>query len=430
MARGRRAVLRDRNVVLYLSGVVASGFGSSAMALAAGVWTKSLTGSDSLAALTTFCVWAPTLLGPLIGTAADRVRRRPLLIGVNAGMALALLPLLAVDSADRVWIVFAVLTVYGVSSVLMDAAEAALVAGAVPEPLRGDFNGLRMTANEGMKLIAPLAGAALFVRFGGAAVALLDAVTFLLAAAVFALMRVAEPAPRPARAAERWTAQAAEGVRHLRHHPVLRRLVLAGAVTMGMAGVNGAAVYAVVDTGLHRSPAFAGVLYAVQGTGSVVSGLFAGTLLRRLPERAFAAAGIGLFALGVALRTVPSVPVALVASAMIGAGLPCVLIAAMTAVQRETPHALLGRVAATANTLLFAPNALALGAGAGLVALVDHRVLLLTAGAVAGAAAVGCLRGGGARGRTTAGAPEGPPGDEGGTRAGAAGAAEAPREPR
>jgi MFS family permease len=362
------------------------------MALAAGVWAKTLTGSDALAALTTFCVWAPLLAGPLIGTVADRVRRRPLLVRVNLAMAAALLPLLLVDSADRVWILFAVLTVYGVSTVLLDAAEAALVAVAVPEPLRGDFNGLRMTANEGMKLVAPLLGAGLFAQFGGRAVALLDALTFLLAAAAFALLRVAEPEVRPkAAGARRWTAEAAEGTRYLRRHPVLRPLVLAGAVTMGVAGVNGAAVYAVVDAGLGREPAFAGVLYAVQGAGSVLGGLFAGALLRRMPERVFAAAGILLFAAGVALRAVPSVPVALSASALIGAGLPCVLIAAMTAVQRETPAALVGRVAATANTLLLAPNALTLAAGAGLVAVTDHRVPLLAAGAVATLAAAGCL---------------------------------------
>ncbi|WP_448322261.1 MFS transporter, partial [Streptomyces sp. CO7] len=404
-------VLRDREVAFYLGGVVVSGFGSSAMALAAGVWAKSLTGSDSLAALTTFCVWAPLLAGPLIGTVADRVRRRPLLVLVNLGMALALLPLLGVDEKDDVGLLFVVLTLYGVATVLLDAAEAALVAAAVPEPLRGDFNGLRMTANEGMKLVAPLVGAGLFVRFGGAGVVLLDAATFVLAAAAFALMRVSEPAPSPAGTRHRFS-DAAEGMRGLWARPALRRLVLAGAATMGVAGLNGAAVYAVVDAGLHREPAFVGGLYAVQGCGSVVSGLCAGALLRRVPERVFAAAGIALFALGVGLRVVPSVPVSLVASALVGAGLPCVLIAAMTAVQREIPAELLGRAAATANTLLFAPNALALAAGAGLLALVDHRVLLLAAAAVGTVAAVVCFLGRGARPEAAASTPPPAPAPE------------------
>ncbi|WP_443050497.1 hypothetical protein [Streptomyces sp. NBC_00286] len=46
--------------------------------------------------------------------------------------------------------------------------------------------------------------------------------------------------------------------------------------------------------------------------------------------------------------------------------LPCVLIAALTAVRRETPDDLLGRTTATANTLMFAPNAVGLAPGAGL----------------------------------------------------------------
>ncbi len=147
------------------------------------------------------------------------------------------------------------------------------------------------------------------------------------------------------------------------------------------AGLNGAAVYALVDDVLGRSPAYAGVLYAAQGAGSVAIGLLAGPLLRRLPERVFTAAGIALFAVASGVRGLPYDSVALVASAAIGLGLPCVLIAAMTAVQRETPDAVLGRTAAAANTLMMVPNAVALALGAGLVALVDVQVLLPLTGA-------------------------------------------------
>ncbi|MFF3287710.1 MFS transporter [Streptomyces sp. NPDC003023] len=387
------AVLGDRDAGLYLAGVVTSGFGSSAMWLVAGIWVKSLTGSDSLAALTTALMWAPVLVGPLLGAAADRMRRRPLLIWTNLAMSLLLLPLLAVDRADRVWILFAVLTVYGVSSVVQDAAEAGLVAAAVDRRLLGDFNGLRMTANESMKLLAPLAGAALFTRFGGASVALLDAVTFALAAGIFALVRVREAGPVARGGGPR--GRTLEGARFLWRSPTLRPLVLGGAAAMGLAGLNGAMIYAVVDKVLGHSPAFAGLLYAVQGAGSVLSGLLAGPLLRRMPERTFAAAGIALFAAAAGLRALPYDAVALMCSGAIGLGLPCVLVAAMTAVQREAPDAVLGRTAATANTLLFVPNAVALALGAGLVAVVDVRVLLPVAGAagVAGAALLAARRG-------------------------------------
>ncbi|MEV4973015.1 MFS transporter [Streptomyces scopuliridis] len=377
---GLGGVLRDRNAGLYLTGVVVSGFGTSAMWLAAGIWTKSLTGSDSLAALTVFALWAPALAGPLLGTVADRVRQRPLLIGCNLAMA-ALLPLLlAVDSADRIRLLFCVLFVHGASGVLQDAAESALVATAIDPRLLGDFNGLRMTANEGMKLLAPLAGAALYARFGGGAVALLDAATFAVAAGLFAAMRVREEKPVLDPAGGRGPGMA-EGVRALRDSAAVRPLVLAASATMLLAGLNGAAIYAVVDRGLGHSPTYVGVLYAVQGAGSVLTGLVAGPLLRRLPERVFAAAGIALFALAVAARALPYDAVVLASAAGVGIGLPCVLIAAMTAVQREIPAPVLGRTAATAHTLMYVPNALALALGAGLIALADPSVLLPVTGA-------------------------------------------------
>ncbi|WP_327366671.1 MFS transporter [Streptomyces sp. NBC_01217] len=396
-------VLRDRTAGLFLTAVVVSGFGTSAMWLAAGIWVKSLTGSDSLAALAVFAMWLPVLFGPVLGAFADRMPRKPLLIGTNLVMAGLLASLLAVGSAGRIWILFTVLVLYGTSSVLTDAAESALVAGAVDKRLLSDFNGLRMTANEGMKLLAPLTGAGLYARFGGGAVALLDAVSFVLAAGVYALLPVRESAGRAPGGPGRGELTA--GMRQVWGSPVLRPLVLAGSATMLCAGLNGAAVYAVVGEGLGHSPTYAGVLYAVQGAGSVTAGLLAGPLLRRLPERVFTAAGIALFAVAVGARALPYDAVALAASAAVGIGLPCVLIAAMTAVQRETPDAVLGRTAASAGTLMTVPNAVALALGAGLVALVDIRVLLPVVGAAALLTAVLLVTG--RRGRLT-GAPTGP----------------------
>ncbi|MFF7312564.1 MFS transporter [Streptomyces sp. NPDC008137] len=370
-------VLRDRDAALCLSSVVVSGFGTSALWLASGVWVKDLTGSDGLAALCVLAMWLPTLAGPLLGTLADRGHRKPLLIGVNMLLGALLLTLVRIDAPGDLWLLYAVLFVYGAAGVVHDAAESALVTDAVDSSLLGDFNGLRMTANEGMKLLAPLAGAGLYAAYGGASVALLDAATFVLATGLYALLRVREQKPAPPTGSRR--KRTAEGARHLWSHPALRPLVLAGGATMLCAGVNGAMVYAVVD-GLGYSPAYAGVLYAVQGAGSVAVGLISGTALRRLGERRFAAYGIALLAVAVALRAVPSDPLVLVCGAAIGAGLPAVLIATLTSVQRETPGPLLGRATATANTLVYAPNVIGLAAGAALVELTGHRLVLVALG--------------------------------------------------
>ncbi|MGW7543304.1 MFS transporter [Streptomyces sp. NPDC054770] len=371
-------LLRDRNAALYLTGVVVSGFGTSALWLVSGVWVKDLTGSDGLAALCTAALWAPTLLGPVLGTLADRVRRKPLAIRTNLALALLLLPLWTVDSPARVPLLFAVLLLYGAAGVVEDAAGSALVVAAVDPALLGDFNGLRTTAREGMKLVAPLTGAALYTAYGGPSVALLDACSFVLAAGLWALLRVREE--RPVRHRADWRRETAEGARLLWAHPLLRPLVRAGGATMCLASLGSSLNYAVLDA-LGRSPAYTGVMYAVQGVGSVCVGLVAGPALRRLGERRFAVYGIALTGVAVAGRAGVECDIALLACSLAGGlGLPCVLIAAYTAVQREVPAAALGRATATADTLMFTPNVIGLAVGAALVELVDHRLLLLLFG--------------------------------------------------
>ncbi|WSB50566.1 MFS transporter [Streptomyces cellulosae] len=377
-------VLRDRTAGRCLTAVVVSGFGTSALWLASGVWVKDLTGSDGLAALCMLAMWLPTLAGPVLGTLADRHRRRPLLVTLSLCMAALLLTLCAVDAPSELWLLYAVLFVYGAAGTVHDAAESALVAGAVDRSLLGDFNGLRMTADEGMKLLAPLAGAGLYTAYGGPGVAVLDAASFLAAALVYVSLRVREERPEPAREGGR--SATAEGVRHLWGDPALRPLVLAGGVTMLCAGVSGALTYAVVED-LGHSPAYAGVLYAVQGAGSVTVGLLSGPGLRRLGARRFAGYGIGLLAVAVAVRAVPYDPVAWACAAAIGVGLPAALIAVLTEVQRCTPGPLLGRVTATANALVFTPNVIGLAAGAGLVELIGHRTQLTGLGAALGVTA-------------------------------------------
>ncbi|MFI0776652.1 MFS transporter [Streptomyces sp. NPDC021212] len=288
---------------------------------------------------------------------------------------------LAVRSQDDVWLLFTVLALVGVGAVLTNAAENALVASAIPGELRGDFNGLVRTAIESTKLLGPVAGAALFTVVGGPTVAALDAVSFLLAALAFSLIRVHEPAPTK-RAARDWWAETADGLSCLWRRPALRSLVLVGGCAMTASSLRSTATYALLDTGLHRPAALAGIIALVQGIGSVISGLTAGALLRRLPAHRVSAIGLTVCALGSLAWVTPWLPVVLGGSLAMGLGLPWPLISAMTSVQTDTPGELLGRVAASANTLIFAPTGLALLLGTAMVATLGYRVQLLAAAAL------------------------------------------------
>lgn len=370
-------LLRDRNVALFVGVSLVSGFAGTAMSLVARVWVMTLTGSASLAGLAGLCVYLPTLLGPAFGTVVDRFRRRPLLVWTNVAMACLLLVLLAVRSAGQVWLIYLVMVGYGVAYVLVDAGEAALLPAALPGEALGRVNGVRMSAQEGTKLIAPLAGAGVFAWAGGPTVATLTAVLLLAAAGLYRLVRAPEAhlAPGPAPSGRRIR----DGVRFLRSHPGASAVVGTASVAMLMSGLGTAPVYSVVHDGLHKPAAFLGVLASVQGGGSIAGGLGAGRLLDRLGGRRFAATGALLQSIGILAQCTSRLPAAVAGSLIIGIGLPWTIVAAMTTIQRGTPSHLTGRVAATANTLIFGAPALSIPLGAAALVVVDYRVPLAVA---------------------------------------------------
>ena len=65
------------------------------------------------------------------------------------------------------WWIYAVMVGHGTVLMLTVPAETALFSRIVPAAARGGVNGLRLTIQEGSKLLAPLAGAGLFARGGG-----------------------------------------------------------------------------------------------------------------------------------------------------------------------------------------------------------------------------------------------------------------------
>ncbi|UGS34105.1 MFS transporter [Capillimicrobium parvum] len=390
-------LLRSADLRRYLAGQVLSLFGDSALLIVLAIWAKQLTHSSAAAGLVLFAVVAPSLLTPLAGVLVDRVRRRPLLIVVNLLSAVAVLPLLLVHDAGDVWILYVVGALYGLSYAVIGAAQSALLTTILPARLLADANGALQTVREGLRLVAPLAGAGLFVAAGGAAVALLDAATFLAAAAALASMRFAEAAPQ-APATSRG-AELAAGARHVATTPELRRMTLACGVALLVIGFCETVAFEVVARGLHRPPAFLGVLIAVQGVGAIAGGITAGRAARRLGEGRLAGYGMAVFAAGCLLQASGTLAAVLAGVVLFGFGLPWILVGEYTLLQRRTPAHLQGRAYGAVELMTGAPQTISIALGAGLVAVVDYRILLavialVTAGA--GASLVRGFRAGGA----------------------------------
>lgn len=368
--------MHRRNARRYLLALAASLVGNSAMSLVAGIWVKSLTGSDSAAGLVAVGIYAPSLAAPVVGAWVDRVRRRPLLVAVNLASAVALLPLLLVRTADQAWIIFAVMVAYGISLVVVDPAENALFAVMFPRDVRQRINGLRLALQEGGRVVAPLVGAGLFALAGGGTVAAVDAATFVVAAVAVARLELHEPTPiRPTTS---WRDQLAAGVRHVRTDVVLWPTVVAAGIAMVVAGIATPAQYALVEA-LGRPPAYLGVLGGVLGAASIVAGVTSARMIGWVGELRLVVWGLCNGALGWALVATTSLPMVLLGTAVLGFTLPWVVVAVVNLAQRRTPDELQGRVSATITMALFASQPVAQALGAGAIGIADHRVVYVFA---------------------------------------------------
>ncbi|MEU4236638.1 MFS transporter [Actinoplanes sp. NPDC026619] len=418
-----------RNAVLFVLISLVSGFGSTAMSLSAGIWVFDLTGSPGIAALTGLGIYAPTLAAPWLGALVDRLPRRPLMIWTDLLLAAIILTLLTVSAPHDAWLIYAVLLARGVSYVLIDAGETAILPTALPPARLGDVNGWRSSAQEGMKLVAPLAGAGLYAWAGPSPVVLIAAAMPLLTAAFYALLRLPPPpaqaqspeagarpgaAEMDARAAEAdggpdgagagaavggrpgaakaggvpARADGRDGLRALFGNPAVRGPVLVAATAIGLSGLTNAGILAELVHGLHLPATRLGFLSTAQGAGSIVSGLLVGRLLTRFGPPAIATTGTAVFAVACVSSSLPWWPAMITGSVLAGIGLVWALIAGVTAVQTETPDHLLGRVGATSNTVMFGPVAIAIPLGAALVQF-GPAVPLLTAAALSGLVAFG-----------------------------------------
>jgi MFS family permease len=379
-----RKAFRQPGFTRLFAGLTTSMFGDSVMLLVLSMWVKTLTGSNGAAGLTFFWMVVPSLFAPLYGMYIDRIRRKPLLVWGNVISALMVLPLLAVREAGDVWIVYAVAFLYGISFVVLPAGLNGLLKEMIPGKLLVEANSSVQTTREGFRLIGPLVGAALFGLFGGGPVAVVDSLSFLVAALIIASIPLHEKAPE--RSEQHWWHEMTGGVRHLVHEPVLRHTLIAFALMLIVIGFTEASIYAVLDF-FGKPPTFAGIVVTVQGVGAVLGGVMATRWVRRLGEAGTVTVGMGLLAVGLGIVALTSTLwVTLAGVVVLGYSLPLTFIAFMTMLQRRTPQRLMGRVSAAVETVMGTPQAVSLAVGALLVTLLDYHVIFAIMAAFTGVA--------------------------------------------
>jgi MFS family permease len=383
----RKAFTQQGFTRLY-SGLSASMFGDSLMLIVLSMWVKSLTGSNGKAGMTFFWMVVPALFAPVYGMFIDRVRRKPLLVWGNIASAAIVLPLLLVRDAGDVWIIYSVSFCYGISFVVLPAGLNGLLKELMPGDLLVDANSSIQTTKEGFRLIGPLAGAGLFATVGGGAVAVLDAVSFVIAAVVIGGIKLAED--KPQRATQHWRTEMSEGLRYLRSERILRHTLVAVGLTLVVIGFSESAVFAVADY-FGKPVEFVGVIVTVQGVGAILGGVSTSRWVHRLGEPATIGVSLALMAAGLGVIAASEwLWLVLAGTVLLGYSLPMLIIAFTTLIQVRTPARLMGRVSAAVEVVMGTPQALSIALGALLVTIFGFHVIFAIM-AIVTALAVGYL---------------------------------------
>ncbi|MHA7283902.1 MFS transporter [Arthrobacter sp. TMS2-4] len=356
---------------------VFSNFGDSALFLTAAIWVKQLTGSDAAAGLVFVALGLPALLAPLIGQLADRLRRKPLLIINNLCAAAAVLVLLAVQTADHLWLVYLVIFTYAASNYVTSAAQSGLLRDMLTDRLLAPANGLLSSIDQGLRIISPLIGAGMLGLWGMGSVVLATSICFIMSALILLMVNVQESDPDTNTNEGFWQSTTA-GLRFLAHHQLLSPAMLTLSIAVGATGILNVTIFATVEQGLGMPPEFLSVLVSVQGAMAIAGGLTASILIRKLGMRTAIILGVLLLGIAVLASAVPSVPVVLAGSVITGLGVSWTIIAFITLRQTESPARLQGRTATATSMLINVPQVGANMIAAALIGTLDYRNLITT----------------------------------------------------
>ncbi|MCQ1946701.1 MFS transporter [Arthrobacter sp. zg-Y1116] len=354
---------------------VFSNFGDSVLFLTAAIWVKQLTGSDAAAGLVFAALGLPALLAPFTGRLADRYRRRPLLIINNLGAGVVVLALLAVRGVDTVWLVYAVIFVYAISSYITAAAQSGLLRDLLDTRLLAPANGILSSIDQGLRIVSPLAGAGMLALWGMHTVVLLASTCFLAAALILATLKLAETVSVRDAGETFWQSMTA-GVRFMARHRLLGRALLTLGIAMGATGILNVTVFATVEQGLGKPPEFLSVLLGAQGVMAVLGGLTASLVIRRFGIRRCMVFGVALLAGGVLTTALTVLPLVMAGAAAVGTGASWMIIAFVTLRQEETPPGMQGRTAAVTQVMTNLPQVGASVLAAVLIGILPYQVLV------------------------------------------------------
>ena len=400
----QRDRLRDRPAfVWFWAASTVSDFGTYVTMLAVQVLVvATLAGTAADVGLVNAARWLPyPVFGLIAGVLADRLRRRPLLVGTDLSRAvlLAAIPLLALGGVLTVPLLAAFMVVFGTLSLINDAAHQSFLPRLVPGRLLLPANARLQQSTAAAQTTGPLLAGGLVAWVGAPLAVLVDAASYLASGVMIA--RVRAPDSRPAATARpALIAAVREGLSWVYRHRTLRPFALAGHAWFLCSSLLATVYVPFVLRDLGFGAFVLGVTFALAGVGALAGnglstrlGAAFGVGRTIAGSRAVEAAGFALVALapaGAAGGGWPAVALIAAGQLLFGLGLGAEGPVEMAYRQSVTPDGLQGRMNSTMRSLNRAAIVVGAPLGGLLADAIGNRTALWigAAGMAAGAAAV------------------------------------------
>jgi MFS family permease len=259
----------------------------------------NLTGSGRAIGLLLVARFLPSFIfGSLSGVVADRFSRRSIMIVSDLLRALVVLGFLFVRRADQIWLIYVLTVVQLGLSTFFEPAKTAIIPSIVSDRELVAANAISSVTWSAMLTIGAAIGGVVTGWFGTDVAFVLDALTYLLSAALIASVRLPQ---RPPREKGKLTINRAlgisetiEGIRYVKRRPrVLALLLVKPAWGLGGGILTLLAVFGEKIFPVGKSAATGiGVLFAARGIGTAVGPIVARRISGEGKQRMQASIGI------------------------------------------------------------------------------------------------------------------------------------------
>jgi hypothetical protein len=338
----------------------------------------------------------PTL-GLIAGVYADRLRRRPIMIGCDLGRLLALgsIPVafaFGVLTLEQLYVV-ALLT--GIFTVFFDVSYQSYLPALVDRPNLIEGNSKLEVTRSAAQVSGPAVAGLLIQWIGGARAVAIDAISFLASAIALATIRKPEPEPQPGTAsgASGFIPEMREGIDVVFKSPILWRIAsCTGTTNFGSNMIFGAVFLVFAYRDLHLSAGVVGIIFGISSVGGLLGAFLASWAARTL--------GLGT-TLGVAIvvggLAELATPLALIGAPVIvlstlgliaNVTIPVYNINQVSLRQSITPDRVQGRMNATMRTIVWGTLPLGAFFGGILGTAIGVVNTILLGGAISALAAI------------------------------------------